>query len=128
MDPATPGARSSASAHNTIGLGRPWRPYARVVYISTELPTELNPAGWNNWSNPANESTAFFAESNSTGPGAVTSAVNSAVNSASSSTRVPWSHQLTSAQAAQFRPARFLAGPPSGSAHWNPIAAAAKLP
>jgi pectinesterase len=116
MDPATPGARSSASARNTIGLGRPWRAYARVVYISTELPSDLNPAGWNNWSNPANESTAYFAESNSTGPGA------------SPSTRVPWSHQLTSAQAAQFLPAAFLAGPPSGPAHWNPIAAAAQLP
>jgi pectinesterase len=116
MDPATPGARSSASAHNTIGLGRPWRAYARVVYISTELPADLNPAGWNNWSNPANESTAYFAELNSTGPGA------------SPATRVPWSHQLTRAQAAKFLPARFLSGPPSGPSHWNPIAAAAKLP
>jgi pectinesterase len=111
-----PGAKSTASAHNTIGLGRPWRSYARVVYIHTELPADLNPAGWNNWSNPANESTAFFAESNSKG------------NGASPTTRVPWSHQLTPAQAAKFLPAAFLAGPPSGPAHWDPIAAAAKLP
>jgi pectinesterase len=116
MNPATPGAKSSISAHNTIGLGRPWRAYARVVYISTDLPADLNPVGWNNWSNPANESTAYFAESNFTGPGA------------SPSTRVPWSHQLTRAQAAKFLPAAFLAGPPSGPAHWNPIAAAAQLP
>jgi pectinesterase len=119
MDPGTPGAKSSATARNTIGLGRPWRAYARVVFIHTELPADLNPAGWNNWSNPANESTAYFAEFNSTGPGAVTSS--------SPSTRVPWSHQLTRAQAAKFLTARFLAGPPSGPAHWNPIAAAAKL-
>jgi len=112
MDPATPGARSTASARNTIGLGRPWRAYARVVFLSTELPAELNPAGWNNWSNPANESTAWFAESNSTGPGA------------SPSTRVPWSHKLTPAEAAKFHPAVFLAGPD----HWDPIAEAAKLP
>ena len=112
MDPTTPGAKSTATARNAIGLGRPWRPYARVVYIHTELPADLNPAGWNNWSNPANESTAYFAESNSTGPGA------------SPATRVPWSHQLTPAQAAKFLPAAFLAGPD----HWNPIAAAAKLP
>jgi pectinesterase len=116
MDPATPGAKSTASARNTIGLGRPWRAYARVVFISTELPADLNPAGWNNWSNPANEATAYFAESNSSGPGA------------SPTTRVPWSHQLTRAQAAKFLPAPFLAGPPSGTTHWNPIAAAAKLP
>ena len=26
-----------------IGLGRPWRPYSRVVYINTVLPAEMNP-------------------------------------------------------------------------------------
>ncbi len=68
MNPATPGATSSASAHNTTGLGRPWRPYSRVIYINTELPADLNPAGWNNWNNPANEKTAYYAESNSHRP------------------------------------------------------------
>ena len=112
MDAATPGAKSSASAHNSIGLGRPWRPYSRVIYINTELPADLNPAGWNNWNNPANEKTAYYAESNSTGAGA------------SPSTRVPWSHQLIPAEAKSFYPATFLAGPD----HWNPEAEAAKLP
>jgi pectinesterase len=112
MDAATPGARSSASAHNTIGLGRPWRAYSRVVYINTELPADLNPLGWNNWNNPANEKTAYYAESDSTGPGA------------SPSTRVPWSHQLAPAQAKPFLPATFL----RGKDNWNPEAEAAKLP
>jgi pectinesterase len=112
MDAATPGAQSSASAHNSIGLGRPWRPYSRVIYINTELPADLNPAGWNNWNNPANEKTAYYAESNSTGPGA------------SPSTRVPWSYQLTPAEAKPFLPANFL----SGRDHWTPEAEAAKLP
>jgi pectinesterase len=112
MDPETPGAKSTASAHNTIGLGRPWRTYSRVIYISTELPTEMNPAGWNNWGKAANESTAYYGESGSTGPGA------------SSSTRAPWSHQLTGAESRQYLPAAFL----SGHDHWNPIAEAAKLP
>jgi pectinesterase len=112
MDAATPGAQSSASAHGTIGLGRPWRPYSRVIYINTELPADLAPAGWNNWNNPANEKTAYYAESNSTGPGANTSV------------RVPWSHQLTPAETKQYLPATFLAGPD----HWSPEAAAAKLP
>ncbi|MDP9049466.1 MAG: pectinesterase family protein [Acidobacteriota bacterium] len=99
IDTSTPGAKSIASAHNTIGLGRPWRTYSRVVYIDTSLPAEMNPAGWNNWGNPANESTAWYAESNSNGPGA------------SPSTRVPWSHQLTPAEAARYLPTQFLAGP-----------------
>jgi pectinesterase len=112
MNSSTPGATSSAAARNTIGLGRPWRPYSRVIYINTELPTDLNPAGWNNWNNPANEKNAYYAESNSTGPGA------------SPSTRVLWSHQLTPSEAKQFYPAIFLAGPD----HWTPESEAATLP
>jgi pectinesterase len=112
MDAATPGAKSSAAAHSSTGLGRPWRPYSRVIYINTELSADVNPAGWNNWNNPANEKTAYYAESNSTGPGA------------SPTTRVPWSHQLTPADARSFLPANFLAG----KDHWRPEAEAATLP
>ena len=112
MDASTPGAKSTASARNSIGLGRPWRPYSLVIYIDTELPADLNPAGWNNWNNPANEKTAYYAESNSTGPGANPSA------------RVPWSHQLTAAEAKRYLPATFL----RGTDNWQPEAEAAKLP
>jgi pectinesterase len=112
MDAATPGAKSSAAAHSTTGLGRPWRPYSRVVYIHTELPADLNPAGWNNWNNPANEKTAYYGEFGSTGPGA------------NPRTRAPWSHQLTSTEAKQYLPATFL----HGTDNWQPEAEAAKLP
>jgi pectinesterase len=108
-----PGSKSIAAAHGWIGLGRPWRPYARVVYLDTVLNSDaVNPAGWNNWSNPANEKTAYFAESGSKGPGA------------SPSTRAPWSHRLTPAQATRFLPQKFLAG----TDHWNPVPLASKLP
>lgn len=106
------GAASTASAHNSIGLGRPWRPYARVIYIRTALAAEVAPGGWNNWGNPANEATAYFAEFQSAGPGA------------SSSTRVPWSHKLTAEQAKQYATMLFLRGPD----RWDPVAEAAKLP
>lgn len=106
------GARSISSAQGAIGLGRPWRPYSRVVYINTNLPSDVRPAGWNNWGKTSNEQTAFYAESNNTGPGANPAA------------RVPWSHQLTTAQTKQFLPAKFL----SGKDHWNPEAEAKKLP
>ena len=99
-----------------IGLGRPWRPYARTVYINTSLPADLDPAGWNNWGKSSNESTAWYAEYNSTGPGAVASG--------SPSTRVAWAHTLTPAEVKQFLPATFL----RGKDNWNPEAAAAKLP
>jgi pectinesterase len=106
------GARSVASAHGTVGLGRPWRPSSRVVYINTELPSDMRPAGWNNWGKTSNEQTAYYAESNSSGPGANPTA------------RARWSHQLSAAQAKPFLPTNFL----RGNDRWNPIAAAAKLP
>jgi pectinesterase len=97
---------------DTISLGRPWRPYSRVVYINTELPADVIPDGWNVWGKTDSVPQAYYAEFHSTGPGANAAA------------RVSWSHQLTPRQAAQFRPREFLAGVD----HWDPIAAAAKMP
>src|SRR5215475_6399312 len=94
-DANTAGAQSTASAKGFTYLGRPWRPYSRVVYIHTELASDLNPAGWNNWNNPANEKTAYYAEFGNTGPGA------------NFTSRVPWSHQLTSEQVNLFLPRNF---------------------
>jgi len=113
VNPSVPGSRSIAGAHTTTGLGRPWRPYGRVIYINTVLCADVLPEGWNNWNNnAANEKTAYYAEFNSTGPGANPAA------------RVPWSHQLTAAQAKQYLPRVFLAG----TDHWDPVAEAKKLP
>jgi pectinesterase len=108
----TPGAAAASGRKDTISLGRPWRPYSRVVYIDTQLPADLVPQGWNQWNNTPGEPQAYYAEYHSTGLGANPAA------------RVPWSHQLTAAQAAQYRPRVLLAG----KDHWNPVAEAAKLP
>ena len=97
---------------DTISLGRPWRPYARVVYIHTELPADVIPQGWSAWGSRDPVPLAYYAEYHSTGPGANPAA------------RVKWSHQLTASQAAPYRPRVFLAG----KDHWDPVAAAAKLP
>ena len=51
-------------------LGRPWRSWSRTVFIECELPKEIAPEGWNNWNNPANEATVFYAEYKNVGPGA----------------------------------------------------------
>jgi len=51
-------------------LGRPWRPYAAVVFINTEMSNAIKPAGWDNWRKTENESTARYKEYNSTGAGA----------------------------------------------------------
>ncbi len=96
---AAPGAAEATARHrDTISLGRPWRPYARVVYINTELPADVIPQGWSAWGNRDPAPLAYYAEYRSTGPGANPAA------------RVPWSHQLTAREAAQYQPRIFLAG------------------
>ncbi|HKV32836.1 MAG TPA: pectinesterase family protein, partial [Pyrinomonadaceae bacterium] len=79
-----------------VYLGRPWRPYARVVFIECWLGSHIKPEGWDNWRDPARERTAWFAEYKSTGPGANAGA------------RVAWSKQLTPAQATTFSRQRFF--------------------
>jgi len=104
------GSGSSAAAKRQVYLGRPWRPYARVVYIRTILPAELAPEGWNNWGKESNEKTAWFGENGNTGINLKTVAA--------------WSHQLTAEEAGQFSPKAFLAG----SDGWEAASDAARLP
>ena len=82
-----------------------------MVYIDTELPADVIPQGWNAWGRTNETPQAYYAEFEIEGAGANVAA------------RVAWSHQLTGAQAARYRPKVFLAG----KDHWNPEAAA-KLP
>ncbi|CUA69544.1 putative pectinesterase A [Rhizoctonia solani] len=61
---------------NVIGtgiqyLGRPWRNYARVIFQNSVLGSQIQPAGWSEWSttNPMTDH-IFYGEFNNTGPGA----------------------------------------------------------
>lgn len=63
---------TAAPEAKSVYLSRPWRPYAQVVYIQCQLGKHILPAGWDNWRNPANEKTVFFAEYKNTGDGADT--------------------------------------------------------
>ena len=106
-------------SRQTFFLGRPWRPYSRVVVMNTELPATLDPAGWSLWSKTDNATPAFYAEFKNTGPGADTRG------------RVAWSHQLTPAEAANYLPASFLNPKmPKGSRQelWDVVTEAARLP
>lgn len=71
-------------------LGRPWRPYAKTVFLYCDLGKQVIKEGWNNWNNAANETTAYYAEYKNKGEG-------SAVSS-----RVSWSHQLTDEEAKEY--------------------------
>jgi len=108
-----PDMATSGPQNRTFFLGRPWRPYSRVVVMNTELPSTLDPAGWSVWTTKdPYPPKAFYAEFHNAGPGA------------NPAHRAPWSHQLTSAQAEAFTPTNFL----RGSDNWDPIAAATTLP
>jgi pectinesterase len=88
----------------SIFLGRPWRPYSRVVYLHCDLGSQIAPAGWLNWKGTDNDKTAYYAEYDCTGDGA------------STDKRVPWAHQLKEADAKPFAKESFL----KGNDDWSP--------
>lgn len=71
-------------------LGRPWRPYARTVFINCELGNHIKPAGWDFWGKESNKQTAFYAEYKNTGEGF------------KPKERVKWSHQLSDVEAKKY--------------------------
>jgi pectinesterase len=88
-----------------VFLGRPWRPFSRVVYIHCWMGAHIRPEGWDDWNNNSqNQKTAWYAEIGSTGPGS------------SASSRIHWAHTISPLQAAAFYPQIFL----RGTDFWNP--------
>ncbi|MEB2777784.1 pectinesterase family protein [Algoriphagus sp. D3-2-R+10] len=65
-----------------VYLGRPWRDFAKTVFIDTEMGAHIVPEGWHNWGRENAEQTVFYAESGSFGSGAI------------SDSRIDWSYQL----------------------------------
>jgi len=80
------------STVTNVYLGRPWRAFSKTVFLRCQLPATIAAAGWDNWSNPENEKTAFYAEYKNTGAGAAVK------------NRVSWSRQLTAQEAASYTP------------------------
>ena len=89
-----------------VSLGRSWRPYATVVFLHTQIDAPVVPAGWTEWMRFGKSTlpTSYYAEYDSTGPGANPQA------------REPHSHQLTAAEAEKWAPRNVLAG----KDNWNP--------
>lgn len=73
-----------------VYLGRPWRIYAKTVFIDCTMDAHILPQGWHNWSKPEAEKTSFYAEYNCSGLGF------------QPQKRVPWSHQLTKNEAKMY--------------------------
>lgn len=71
------------STLHDVSLGRPWRPYANVVYIRCYIGQHVKPEGWANWNKTENYKTTRYAEYENYGPGAVVGQ------------RVNWSTQIS---------------------------------
>jgi pectin methylesterase-like acyl-CoA thioesterase len=81
-----------------IYLGRPWRRYATVIFLTTQMPAQIIPAGWLEWEHDGEPSlpTVTYLEFGTSG--------------SPTTARDPHSRQLTASEAAAFSRASFLAG------------------
>jgi len=73
-----------------VYLGRPWRIYAKTVYINCDLGKHICSEGWNNWNKKEAETTSFYAEYKNRGKGS------------NVENRVRWSYQLSKKEAKKY--------------------------
>ncbi|HXK02686.1 MAG TPA: pectinesterase family protein [Verrucomicrobiae bacterium] len=91
---------TAAPGVTNVWLGRPWRPFASVVFLNTGMGEHINAAGWREW-HPGETTymnTVYYAEFHSTGPGA------------HPMERDPHTRMLSPEEAAAYQTDRFLAG------------------
>lgn len=97
------------TAARKVYLGRPWRSYAKTVYLHCTLGSHILPEGWNPWKGDAlfkeKEKTAFYAEYDNTGDGANPKA------------RISWSKQLSVKEAKLYTLKNIL----GGTDNWSPL-------
>lgn len=56
---------------STVYLSRPWRNFAKSVFLNCELGAHIKPEGIHDWNKPDAHATVYYAEYNSKGPGSV---------------------------------------------------------
>ncbi|HIB36056.1 pectinesterase family protein [Mesonia sp.] len=92
-----------------VYLGRPWRSYAKTVFINSTLGEHIVEKGWDPWTGdkmfPQKEKTTYYGEYQSKGTGA------------SPKTRIAWSHQLTKAEVKKYTVKNIFSG---NQNNWNP--------
>lgn len=89
----------------TFFLGRPWRPFAKTVFLFCHMDAVVKPEGWNNWGKKENEHTTLYAEYKNSGPGYLPDK------------RVGWASQLSDKEAANYTLSNIFNG-------WQPPAPA----
>ncbi len=84
-----------ACRERSVYLGRPWREYAKVVVMHSDLGAHIRPEAWHDWNKEGAHDTAFYREYRNTGEGAA-------------GVRAPWSGQLTDGEAREYTPEKVL--------------------
>lgn len=87
-------------------LGRPWRAWAKSVFIRSELPKQIAAEAWDNWGNAENEKTAYFAEYECSGEGF------------KPKERAVWTHQLKKSEAEKYTLKNILGNAKSSEKEW----------
>jgi len=87
-----------------VYLGRPWRPFAKTVFINTEMGDHILPQGWSPWNKNDNHKLSYYAEYGSFGLGYV------------AGQRIDWSHQLNKKELKKYTLKNIF----SGSNQWLP--------
>jgi len=85
-----------------VSLGRPWRPYAQVLYMHCFIGEHIKPEGWSNWNNTDNYLTTRYSEYKNYGPSSDTTA------------RVKWAKQLTDDEVKEYTIVNIFGG-------WDPL-------
>src|SRR5215471_10286609 len=85
-------------------LGRPWRDFAQVTFLNTNMSEVVRPVGWNNWDRPERERTSRYSEFGSIGPGS------------KPNDRAGWAKPLSAADVSSISVAAVL----GGADNWDP--------
>lgn len=80
----------------TVYLGRPWREFAKTIFLECELGEHIHPLGWKDWNKPHGH--FLYAEYASHGPGAAPDK------------RADFSRQLAAEEAAEYTVEKVLGG------------------
>lgn len=81
---------------HSVYLGRPWREWAKTVFLNCELGAHIHPLGWHDWEKPHGH--FYYGEYQSYGPGA------------NPDQRAAFSHQLTEEEAREYTAQKVLKG------------------
>ncbi|KAK1387541.1 Pectinesterase [Heracleum sosnowskyi] len=94
-------------------LGRPWREYAKTIFMYSKIDSIIQPQGWEPWPPNLFMDTCWYSEYENTGPAAV------------QASRVTWKgiKHVTKEEAEAFLPGKFLRGDdwiPATGVPYNP--------